>query len=53
MNVGGVPWTEQNKNPRNWDGFMNVNADMYCDLATSINVLLVSFVIFSWDDMES
>ncbi|KAF8712795.1 hypothetical protein HU200_028567 [Digitaria exilis] len=24
MNVGGVPWTEQNKNPKNRDGFMNV-----------------------------
>ncbi|VAI76141.1 unnamed protein product [Triticum turgidum subsp. durum] len=24
MNVGGVPWTEQNKNPANLDGFANV-----------------------------
>jgi hypothetical protein len=24
MNVGGVPWTEQNKNPKNLDGFINV-----------------------------
>ncbi|KQJ94948.1 uncharacterized protein LOC100834111 [Brachypodium distachyon] len=24
MNVGGVPWTEQNKNPANRDGFVNV-----------------------------
>uniref|UniRef100_A0ACD5ZVY7 Uncharacterized protein n=1 Tax=Avena sativa TaxID=4498 RepID=A0ACD5ZVY7_AVESA len=24
MNVGGVPWTEQNKNPKNLDGFVNV-----------------------------
>ena len=52
MNVGGVPWTEQNKNPRNRDGFMNVM--LICtDLATSINVLLISFIIFSWDDMEN
>lgn len=24
MNVGGVPWTEQNKNPNNLNGFVNV-----------------------------
>ena len=41
MNVGGVPWKEQNKNPRNRDGFMNVML-----ICTVILLLLLMCFLF-------
>ncbi|CAO2210238.1 unnamed protein product [Urochloa humidicola] len=46
MNVGGVPWTEQNKNPKNRDGFMNV-------MLICVAILLLLLLCFLFPSLYS
>ncbi|AQK50935.1 zinc transport protein ZntB [Zea mays] len=46
MNVGGVPWTGQNKNPKNRDGFMNV-------MLICVAILLLLLLCFLFPSLYS